>query len=203
MQGPRGWRVVLTGGIGAGKSTVAALLAGRGAVLFDADAVSREMTAPGGAALPAIRAHFGGAVFDGNGVLDRARLRERVFHDPQAKHHLESIVHPLVAARAERVDQAAGRRPLVFDIPLVGPDSAWRRRADRVLVVDCTESTQVQRVMARSGLSEEEVRRIIEQQIPRARRRALADAVIHNEGLSPAQLAQEVSLLWRHWQLDG
>lgn len=203
MQGTRGWRVVLTGGIGAGKSTVAALLAERGAALFDADAASRQLTAPGGSALPAIRAHFGGSVFDEQGDLDRARLRERVFQDPLAKQQLEAIVHPLVAAQAQRADDAAGMRPLVFDIPLVGPDSAWRRSAHRVLVVDCDESTQVRRVMARSGLAEAEVRRIIAQQIPRGQRRALADAVIHNDGLTLAQLTEQIDVLWRHWRLDG
>ncbi len=192
-------RIGLTGGIGSGKSTVAAMLAALGAVVLDTDAISRELTAPGGAALPAIAALFGAQAIGADGALDRAWMRQRVFADTAARQQLEGILHPMIGAEVQRRSDAAGDAPRVFDVPLLTESRHWRERVQRVLVVDCSEETQVQRVMQRSQWSEDTVRRVIAQQAPRARRRAIADAVIFNEGLSLEALALQVQALWRGW----
>jgi dephospho-CoA kinase len=192
-------RVGLTGGIGSGKSTVATMLAQLGAVVIDTDAISRELTAPGGAALPAIAARFGVEAIAADGALDRAWMRQRVFADAAARQQLEGILHPMIGAEVQRRSEAAGAAPRVFDVPLLTESLHWRARVQRVLVVDCSEETQVRRVMQRSQWSEETVRRVIAQQAPRARRRAIADAVIFNEGLSLEALAAQVQTLWRGW----
>jgi dephospho-CoA kinase len=190
----------LTGGIGSGKSTVAALLVGHGAHLVDTDAIARSLTLPGGGAIQALQAAFGPEVIGADGALDRERMRALAFQDPQARQRLEAILHPMIGDVArQQAGQAAGR-PVVFDVPLLAESQHWRARVQRVLVVDCSEAVQVQRVMQRSGWSEEAVRRVIAQQAPRDRRRGIADAVIHNEGLSLEGLAREVRALWAHWQ---
>jgi dephospho-CoA kinase len=192
-------RIGLTGGIGSGKSTVAALLVECGAVLVDTDAIARSLTAAGGAALPAIAAAFGAQVIGTDGALDRDRMRAVVFADPAAKARLEAVLHPMIGAQAQAQALAAGDRPVVFDIPLLAESGHWRARVDRVLVVDCSEETQVQRVMQRSGWSEATVRSVIAQQASRAQRRAIADAVIFNDGLSLEALRREVRELWSRW----
>jgi dephospho-CoA kinase len=194
-------RVGLTGGIGSGKSTVAAALARRGALVIDADAISRELTAPGGAALPAIAQAFGPAVIDASGALDRTRMRAEVFAQTEARARLEAILHPLIGQQtAAEAARAAAGQPVVFDVPLLTESAHWRERVDRVLVIDCDEDLQVQRVMRRSGWSEAEVRRVIAQQAPRAARRAIADAVIDNGASTGlAALEARVGRLWRHW----
>lgn len=190
-------RIGLTGGIGSGKSTVAAALVELGgALLVDTDAISRALTAPGGGAMAAIEARFGRPFVASDGALDRAAMRELAFRDPAAKQTLESILHPMIGAETARQAAlaAAGQR-VVFDVPLLVESGRWRRLVDRVLVVDCDESTQIARVMARSGLSEGAVRAILAQQATRAQRRAAADAVIHNDGLTLSQLREEVGQL--------
>lgn len=197
-------KIALTGGIGSGKSTVAGLWVACGAELFDADAVSRELTAAGGAAMPALVQFFGEACRTPEGALDRAWMRERAFQDPAARRRLEGVLHPMIAQRA-RLAQAStpAGLPLVLDIPLLAAGSAWRQLADRVLVVDCSAATQIERVRARSGLAAEEVQRIIDSQIDRPARRALADAVIFNDGLTVADLKAQVQALWGHWMAQG
>jgi dephospho-CoA kinase len=188
-------RIGLTGGIGSGKSTVLEMLRQRGAATIDADAISRATTAAGGAAIAAIAAHFGAGFITPEGALDRARMREHAYAQPQARRELEQIIHPLVGQESARqVDAAlaAGARCIVFDIPLLVESGRWRAQLDRVLVVDCEPETQVARVVARSGLAPDEVRTIIAAQAPRALRLAAADLVICNEGLSLAALALEV-----------
>ena len=192
-------RIGLTGGIGSGKSTVAALLVQHGATLVDADAISRRLTEPGGTALGALAAAFGNEVINVDGALDRDRMRQLVFTDPTAKRRLEAILHPMIGAETQCQADAAATPVIVFDVPLLVESAHWRGRVDRVLVVDCTEATQVERVAARSGLSHDAVRVIIAQQASRARRRACADAVIHNDALSLDHLAQHVLALWRLW----
>ncbi len=192
-------RIGLTGGIGSGKSTVAALLVQHGATLVDADAISRRLTEPGGAALGALAAAFGNEVINVDGALDRDRMRQLVFTDPAAKRRLEAILHPMIGAETQRQADAAATPVIVFDVPLLVESAHWRGRVDRVLVVDCTEATQIERVTARSGLSHDAVRVIIAQQASRARRRACADAVIHNDALSLDHLAQHAHALWRLW----
>ena len=188
-------RVGLTGGIGSGKSTVLQMLAQLGAATIDADAISRATTAAGGAAIAAIAARFGPDFIDAQGALDRERMRLRAYADPQARKHLEEIIHPLVGQESARQVQAAldaGLPCIVFDIPLLVESGRWRAQVDRVLVVDCSPQTQVDRVVARSGLAPEEVRTIMAAQATRAQRLAAADVVICNEGLSLAQLRDKV-----------
>lgn len=192
-------RIGLTGGIGSGKSTVASLLVERGAVLIDTDAIARLQSLPGGAAIAAIRAEFGDIAIDAAGGLDRARMRELVFADVSAKQRLEAIVHPLIGSEVNRQALAAAGRTVVFDVPLLVESAHWRTRVDRVLVIDCSEATQLERVMQRSGWARETVQAVIDQQASREARRATADAVICNDGLSLDQLAQEVDMLWAHW----
>lgn len=192
------FKLGLTGGIGSGKSTVAQMLADRGAAIIDADAISRGTTAAGGAAMPLIRQAFGPEFLAADGSLDRARMRQQVFQDPQARQRLEAIVHPLVAQETERqAGQAVaqGKRWLVFDIPLLAESSRGRDRFDKVLVVDCSPQTQVQRVMARNGMSEDEVLRIIAAQTSREHRLAIADWVILNDGLDLGTLREAVLAL--------
>jgi dephospho-CoA kinase len=188
-------RVGLTGGIGSGKSTVLAMLVELGAAAIDADAISRATTSVGGAAIPRIAQQFGPDFMTAEGALDRTKMRERAYAQPEARRDLEQIIHPLVGEEiARQVDAAlaAGARCIVFDIPLLVESGRWRRQVDRVLVVDCEPETQVARVVARSGLAPQEVRAIIAAQAPRALRLAAADLVICNEGLSLDALRNEV-----------
>ena len=193
-------RIGLTGGIGSGKSTVASLLVGLGARLVDTDAIARAVAQPQGAAMPALEAEFGPSVVAADGGLDRARMRELVFADPDAKRRLEAILHPLIGVECER--QAATAAPgqtLVFDVPLLVESRRWRAIVDRVLVVDASEAVQLHRVVARSGWAPEAVRAVIAQQAERSLRRAAADALIFNETLSLAELSLEVRSLWDRW----
>lgn len=175
------WRLGLTGGIGSGKSTVAQTLQALGAEVIDADAVSKACTAAGGLAMPAIASHFGPEFVDPQGGLDRNRMRERVFADPQARQTLERIVHPLVAQEIARLTRLSTARVLVFDVPLLVESARWRVQLDHVLVVDCTENTQRRRVQQRSGWDGATIGAAIDAQAPRAKRLASADSVVFNE----------------------
>lgn len=189
MPGPT--RLGLTGGIGSGKSTVAAMLAELGAAVVDADAIARALTAPQGAAMPAIRQAFGPDYLTPEGALDRVRMRALAYADPAARQRLEGIIHPLVSQQALQQAQAAeqaGARCVVFDIPLLAESGHWRQRLHRVLVVDCQPETQIQRVMQRSALTREEVQRILASQADRPRRLRCADHVLCNEGMGLAEL---------------
>ena len=197
--GRRIQRIGLTGGIGSGKSTVAQRLVALGGTLVDTDAIARSLTLAGGAALPELQRVFGPEVVGSDGALDRDRMRSLVFANAGAKAQLEAILHPLIGLEARRQADAAGDSVVVYDVPLLVESSHWRRRVDRVLVVDCPESLQVARVMQRSGWSEAAVRAVIAQQASRTRRRAAADAVIHNEGLDLEGLGRLVAGLWAAW----
>ncbi len=192
MNTQRIWRIGLTGGIGSGKSTVAGILAARGAAVIDADAISRSVTAPGGRAIAPIAQAFGSGMIDAQGAMNRQAMRETVFQNPEAKKQLEAIIHPLVSLITGEQTQAAmqsGHRVLVFDVPLlVESGERWRKQVDRVVVVDCDAETQRQRVMVRSGLAAEEIDRIVALQATRAQRLACADVVIFNQGLSLVEL---------------
>jgi dephospho-CoA kinase len=192
-------RIGLTGGIGSGKSTVAAILSNLGATLIDTDAISRAITLSGGPAIPAIQAAFGADVLDAAGGLDRARMRDIVFAEADAKRRLEAILHPLIGIETERQATAAAGTTIVFDVPLLVESKRWRRIVDRVLVVDASEATQLTRVVTRSGWAPDAVRAVIAQQAPRRERRAAADAVVFNDGLSLEALAGEVRSLWARW----
>ena len=188
-------RLGLTGGIGSGKSTVAQLLcelATPHVGVIDADAISRASSAPQGAAIPLIAAQFGANYIGADGALHRERMRQHIFANPQAKARLEAIIHPLVgqeiAAQTQRFIEA-GKLCIVFDIPLLVESGHWRRRLDRVLVVDCTADTQIGRVGARSGLAAAEVEKIMAAQASRTQRLAAADIVLCNDGISLDELA--------------
>ena len=192
-------RIGLTGGIGSGKSTVAALLARRGAALIDTDALARELTQAGGAAIAQIRNSFGAEFIDPTGRMDRERMRALAFADPPSRQRLEAILHPLIGTEAERRAALATSPVKVFDVPLLAESGHWRGKVDRVIVVDCSEGTQVERVVQRSGWLREAVLAVIAQQAGRAARRACADAVIFNDGITLAALARHVDRLWAHW----
>ena len=197
-------RLGLTGGIGSGKSTVAQLLADLGAGVIDADAISRNTTAAGGAAIALIQSQFGDAFIGKDGALDRERMRQHVFADPKAKAMLEGIIHPLVgqqiAAQAKALADG-GKTCLVFDIPLLVESAHWRKSLQRVLVIDCSPATQVCRVVARSGLAATDVEAIIAAQASRPRRLASADLVLTNDGISLQELAAQVAQIGRQFGL--
>jgi len=193
-------RLGLTGGIGSGKSTVADMFALLGAVVIDADAISRATTAPGGPAIQPIAEAFGAEFIAADGALDRARMRQASFSDPAARAKLEAIIHPLVGqetARCEQAAEAAGAICVVFDVPLLVESRRWRKRVDRVLVVDCVPELQISRVMARSGLARDEVERIIASQASRMDRLRAADIVLFNGGPTREQITHEVKQLAR------
>lgn len=184
----------LTGGIGCGKSTVADLFAERGASIVDTDQIAHQLTAPGGMAIPLIRAEFGAAFILPSGAMDRARMRAHVFADPAAKERLEAILHPLIRRATEQAALQATGRYVIFVVPLLIESGSWRERVARIVAIDCPESLQVERVMRRSGLSEEQVRAIMAAQVSREVRLAAADAVIVNDG-APAALIPQVDRL--------
>lgn len=199
------WHIGLTGGIGSGKSTVSRLFATDGATVLDADSISRATTAPHGSAMATIRAVFGPDVIAADHSLDRAAMRELVFRNPCARQQLQDIIHPLVL---QTIDQQAHEaihndaRVLVYDIPLLAESPHWGRRLQHIIVVDCDESTQIQRVTARNHLQEDAVRAIIHTQANRAARRQVADSVIMNDaGTTIACLQQQVHALAVHFGL--
>ena len=192
-------RIGLTGGIGSGKSTVAGLLAQQGAAVIDTDAIARDLSLPGGAAIESIRQAFGSEFIDAAGALDRARMRALAFSDPRSKRRLEAILHPLIGVETEARAEAATAPVRVFDVPLLAESPHWRAKVDKVLVIDCREQTQVERVVARSGWTADSAQTVIGQQAARAFRRSCADAVIFNDGLSLDELGQCVKALARRW----
>jgi dephospho-CoA kinase len=176
----------------------------RGAAVIDADAISRSVTATGGAALPEIARQFGQRFIGADGALDRAVMREHAYADSQARLQLEAIIHPLVGAESARQVQAAldaGSRCIVFDIPLLVESGRWRQQVDQVVVVDCEVATQVARAVARSALTPQQVEAIVAAQAPRLLRLAAADVVICNEQLTLLQLQAQVAAAARRFGL--
>jgi dephospho-CoA kinase len=173
--------IVLTGGIGSGKTAVSDALRQLGAGIVDTDVIARELTSVGGAAMGQIEARFGPEVLAPDGSLDRVKMRARAFSDPQAKRDLEAILHPLIRVLAAEM-VAASRAPyVVLVVPLLVETGAYRDIADRILVVDCPESVQIERTMARSHLTRTEVESILAVQATRAARLAIADDVVAND----------------------
>lgn len=176
------YTVGLTGGIGSGKSAVAELFAKLGVPVIDTDEIAHELTQSGREAIAPIRAAFGAEAVAPDGSLERARMRRLVFGDVQARRRLEAILHPLIRAEsARRIGRVRGPYAILV-IPLLVEDGVDRSRTARVLVVDCPEALQIERVMRRSGLQEEEVRAILASQARREQRLAAADDVIDNSG---------------------
>ncbi|MDD5299206.1 MAG: dephospho-CoA kinase [Gallionella sp.] len=172
----------LTGGIGSGKSTVAALFAEHGAGIIDTDIIAHRLTQAGGAAIEAIRAAFGDGYIADDGALDRVKMRALIFSDAAAKQRLELLLHPLIREQAKaQLRQLEASPYVILVVPLLPESPAFRQLVQRVLVVDCAEDTQVARVIGRNKMTEAEVRAIIARQTPRAERLQLADDVIHND----------------------
>ncbi|MBI5107170.1 MAG: dephospho-CoA kinase [Rhodocyclales bacterium] len=190
--------VGLTGGIGSGKSAVGNLFAERGIAVIDTDALAHQLTAPGGAAMPAIRAAFGDAVATADAGLDRAAMRTIVFADPSARKRLEAILHPMIREESERRLAGADSPYAILMVPLLVESGDYRKRVDRVAVVDCREATQIDRVMQRNGLARPEVERILAAQATRTERLAAADDVIDNDG-ALAELAPRIEQLHRSY----
>ena len=175
-----GFVVGLTGGVGSGKSTVADLFVAHGASLVDTDAIAHQLTAAGGLAMPAIVGAFGSDVADANGALDRAVMRRLVFADAAAREGLEAILHPMIRQVSAERCAFATTPYVILAVPLLIESADFRQRCDRIAVVDCSESVQIARVIARSALSEKEVRAILAVQASREQRLAAADDVIDN-----------------------
>ncbi|NDC60621.1 MAG: dephospho-CoA kinase [Betaproteobacteria bacterium] len=184
MTSPHIHRIGLTGGIGSGKSTLGQMMVARGIPLVDADAIAHQVTAPNGAGIETIRQQFGDAFINDKGALDRDRMRQHVFSNPQAKLALQDLLHPLIHQRMlEAIDEIAnqGNSMVLIDIPLLVESAHWRQLLHKLIVVDCSEATQVRRVMARSQLAEADVRQIMANQANRSKRLAAADVVVFND----------------------
>ena len=190
--------VGLTGGIGSGKSAAAAEFERLGASVVDTDTIAHELTAAGGPAISKIRKRFGAEVLDASGALDRKRMRDRVFADPAARKALEGLLHPLIREESRRRIERAPGPYVVHVVPLLVESPDYRRRVDRVLVVDVPEELQLERVRRRSGLADDEVRAIVAAQATRAQRLAAADDVIENRGTIDA-LREQVAALHRKY----
>jgi len=182
-------KVGLTGGIGSGKSAVAHLLEKEGVIIIDTDAIAHAMTAPGGAAMPAIQAHFGQDFINPDQSLNRTKMRELVFNDPKAKLTLEKITHPLITEETLRLAKEASlKNPpyVVFMVPLLIESRKWLDqdppRINYLVVVDCPEKEQIRRVQERNGLALEMIQKVMDQQATRQQRIERADFVIHNDG---------------------
>jgi len=195
-----GIHIGLTGGVGSGKSTVATMLEALGAGLVDADALVHELIGPAGAAVAAVRAEFGPDAIGADDSVDRAWMRSRVFADPAARRRLEAVLHPRVRTEAKaRADALAETAPyVVLMIPLLVESGGWSRRVQRVLVVDCNEETQIERVCRRPGMTRATARGILAAQATRATRLAAADDVLFNE-LPLDDLRSRVERLHQHY----
>jgi dephospho-CoA kinase len=190
--------VGLTGGIGSGKSAAAQVFEALGATVIDTDAIAHALTAAGGAAIAPIRAAFGTDYITAEGALARARMRELVFADAAKKTVLEAILHPLIRERSGELVRAARSPYVILMVPLLIESGDYCGRCQRVLVVDCPEELQVERVVTRSGISAAQVRAIMASQASRAARLAAADDVIDNSR-DPAYLRREVEALHRRY----
>lgn len=190
--------VGLTGGIGSGKSTVAELFVALGAALVDTDRVAHELTAADGAAMPMLRQTFGDVVVAADGALDRAAMRRLVFADAAARARLEGILHPMIRELSAERCRAATAPYVLLAVPLLVESGSYRERCQRILVVDCPEALQIERVMARSGLARAEVEAILASQATRQQRLAIADDVINNDG-APAELDHQVAILHQQY----
>lgn len=198
-----GYIVGLTGGIGSGKSTVADLFVTQGAALVDTDAIAHELTAPDGAAMPALIAGFGADIADGAGALDRAAMRRRVFADPSARGRLEAVLHPLIRRLSDERCRDAAAPYVILAVPLLVESGNYRQRCDRIVVVDCPESLQIERVMARNGMARHDVAAIMAAQASRAQRLAVADDVVLNDGETTKIYPQVLALHQKYLRLSA
>lgn len=193
-------KIGLTGGIGSGKTKVADLLASWGASVIDTDQIAHDLTAPGGQAIEPLRRQFGPGVLEASGALNRQKMRELVFADPNRRRELEAILHPLIAQEVQLQATRATGLYVVFVVPLLVESGRWLDRVDRVCVVDCDQQTQIQRVQARSGLALETIKQILNAQATREQRLAVADDILVNSAqTSLADLENQVLDLHKGW----
>ncbi|QSR49208.1 dephospho-CoA kinase [Aeromonas veronii] len=187
--------VAITGGIGSGKTTIANQFAELGIDVVDADVIAREVVEPDTPALAAIADHFGPDVITPDGQLDRRSLRKRVFSDPSAKTWLNALLHPLIRSEMQR--QCAAARPpyCLLVVPLL-VENKLTGLANRVLVVDVDEATQIERTCRRDGVTAEQAKAIIAAQASRSERLAAADDVIEN--LNGSEMATKARILTLH-----
>ncbi|PRC91398.1 dephospho-CoA kinase [Solimicrobium silvestre] len=191
----------LTGGIGSGKTSVANGFAERGASVIDTDAIAHSLTAPGGTAITAIQAAFGNDIISPQGAMDRAKMRALVFSDVRQKLRLEAILHPMIRAEVARQTKLATGPYIIYVVPLLVEKGHWKLA--RILVVDCDEELQMQRVMQRDGLSEQVVKAIMAQQATRTQRLAVATDVIQNQGAFEALIPEIDRLHQLYCQLSS
>lgn len=189
-----GFIVGLTGGIGSGKSTVADAFVALGAGLVDTDVIARELTLADGKAMPALIAEFGPDIVAKDGAMDRSAVRQRVFADPSARERLEGILHPLIRQMSTERCVAVTAPYVVLAVPLLVESGDYHQRCDRIVVVDCPETVQIERVMARNGLSIDEVRAIMAAQATRQQRLAAANDIVVNDG-ARTEIYEQVNLL--------
>ena len=194
MEAKRPYIVGLTGGIGSGKSAATAHFAALGASVVDTDLIAHALTAPGGAAIEAIRRTFGADMLTPDGSLDRAAMRGLAFQRPAARRQLEAILHPMIRDESTRQCREASGPYVVLAVPLPIESGTYRERCNRICVVDCPEDLQVARVRQRNALPEEQIRSIMAAQASRAQRLAAADDVIDNRG-TLAELEAQVERL--------
>ena len=190
--------IALTGGIGSGKSSVAAIFKELGAAIIDTDEIAHQLTAPGQPGARAINEQFGSGYLREDGALDRDRMRKLAFSDPAAKKNLEAILHPMIRAGVDAAVKAAHAPYVVIVVPLLLETGAYRELAQRVLVIDCSEEQQIARVMRRNALAADAVRAIMASQVSSAERLKHADDIIRNE-TSLAALRAEVVALHREY----
>jgi len=172
-------QVGLTGGIGSGKTSVANAFAERGASIVDTDAIAHQLTAPGGSAIAALEARFGKDMITAQGAMDRSKMRALIFSDAHQKLQLEAILHPMIRAEVARQTLEATGAYIIYVVPLLVETGHWK--FSRILVIDCDEEQQIQRVMHRDGLSKNLILSIIQQQATRAQRLAIATDVLRNQ----------------------
>ena len=186
-------RIGLTGGIASGKSLVADLFADLGVTVIDTDIIARTVVEPGQPALEEIQQAFGNDVLNDDGSLDRAVMRQLIFADDDARQQLEAILHPRIGQETLRQADAAQGAYIIIVVPLLA-NSALRHSVDRILVIDCDETTQIERLLARDAESEEQAKRILAAQASRSERLAMADDVIENDS-TIEQVASAVSAI--------
>lgn len=192
--------VGLTGGIGSGKSYAANLFSQLGVPIIDADQIAHMITAPNGLATPEIIARFGSEYLTAEGAIDRAKLRQHVFQNPNALAQLNAITHPLIRAQLDKQTKFVSSAPYIIQvIPLLIESQNWQTRVDRILVVDCPPETQIARVMQRSQLTQKEVLAIMAQQAARAQRLRHANDVLDNQENARPTLTEQVARLHQHY----
>jgi dephospho-CoA kinase len=189
------WIVGMTGGIGSGKSEAAKAFAALGVPIVDLDGISHALTKPGQSTLAEITQVFGQEILNEKGELDRTALRQKIFSNEQAKIQLEAIMHPAIYKQVlQQLEQNKSAPYQILDIPLLFESDRYLKLIHRSLVIDCDPTTQIDRASKRSGLSETEVKKIIDAQMPREQRNQLADDVLTNNG-SLEQLREKVAQL--------